>query len=182
MIGVLWPMILAAETREGRFRKDLFYRLNVMTLRVPSLRERRDDVPLLVDHFAKHYAEKNGRPVPRIARTAIEKLRAYHWPGNVRQLEHLVERAVILNRRDEIEDIPLPDEPIPEGETETILPPVGTTLQEALLNYERRVVIEALKECGGVQAQAARRLGLSRSNLNYRIGRLDIQIKEIAYD
>ncbi len=174
---------LAVEAREGRFRKDLFYRLNVMMLRVPALRDRRDDIPLLVDHFAKKYAEKNGRPTPRIARSAVETLRAYHWPGNVRQLEHLIERAVILNRKDEIDAIRLPDEPLPEGHAnESALPPVGTSLQEALLAWERRVIIEALKEAGGVQAQAARRLGLSRSNLNYRIGRLDIQVKEIEYD
>ena len=173
---------LAVETREGRFRKDLFYRLNVMTLRVPALCDRREDIPLLVDHFARMYAERNGRPVPRIGRAVMDALCAYHWPGNVRQLEHLVERAVILCRGDEITDIALPEDPVPEEDRSTVLPPLGTTLQEALLAYERQVIIAALKACGGVQAQAARRLGLSRSNLNYRISRLGIQVREIEYD
>lgn len=177
---------LRLETQEGRFRKDLFYRLNVMTLQVPALVERRDDVPLLVDHFAKRYAEKNRRPIPRVGRQAMEKLRSYHWPGNVRQLEHVIERAVILCRSDEIADVTLPDDPIPEDSDVApearLLPPWGTTLQETLLEHERRVIIAALKACSGVQAQAARRLGLSRSNLNYRIQRLGIEVREITYE
>jgi DNA-binding NtrC family response regulator len=175
---------LAAEVRERRFREDLYYRLNVMTLAVPPLRDRKDDIPLLVDHFLARYAAKNDRPVPRFGRRAMEKLLAYHWPGNVRQLEHLVERAVILSRGGEIEDIRLPDEeaaaPDPEGKV-AVLPPVGTTLQDWLLELEREVIVAALKEAGGVQARAARRLGISRSNLNYRIGRLGIEVRDVDY-
>ena len=176
---------LRLETQEGRFRKDLFYRLNVMTLQVPSLAQRRDDIPLLVDHFTQRFAEKNNRPTPRLGRAAMEKLRSYHWPGNVRQLEHVIERAVILCRTDVIADILLPEDPVPADTASTedqLLPPWGTTLQENLLEHERRVIIAALKVCGGVQAQAARRLGLSRSNLNYRIQRLGIEVKDITYE
>jgi DNA-binding NtrC family response regulator len=173
---------LLLETREGRFRRDLFYRLNVVALRVPSLRQRRADIPLLVDHFLEKNAKRNGRPAPRISARAVEGLCAYHWPGNVRQLEHVIERAVILNRTGTIDLVELPDEaPVDDGAA-PLLPPLGTSLQEALATYERRLIIAALKECGGVQARAARRLGLSRSNLNYRINRLDIQVKEIEYD
>jgi DNA-binding NtrC family response regulator len=174
---------LQVETQEGRFRSDLYYRLNVMMLRVPSLAERKDDIPLLVDHFVKKYAEKNNRPVPRISRRMVEDLRAYHWPGNVRQLEHTIERAVILNRSDNLDQITLPNEPLPKSMMDdSVLPPLGTTLQEALQAYEYRVLIEALKDARGVQAQAARRLGLSRSNLNYRIHRLGIQVKDVEYE
>jgi DNA-binding NtrC family response regulator len=177
---------LAQEVRHKRFREDLYWRLNVMTLSVPPLRDRKDDIPLLVDHFLVRYAAKNNRPIPRIGRKVMEKLMSYDWPGNVRQLEHLIERAVILTRGGEIEDLRLPDEgeaPDPTvGAAATVLPPVGTALQDWLLHFERQVIVAALKEAGGVQARAARRLGLSRSNLNYRIGRLGIEVKGVDYD
>jgi DNA-binding NtrC family response regulator len=177
---------LALEVREKRFREDLYWRLNVMTLSVPPLRDRKDDIPLLVDHFLVRYAAKNNRPILRIGRKVMEKLMSYDWPGNVRQLEHLIERAVILSRGGEIEDLRLPDEsespsPAP-GASAPVLPPVGTALQDWLLHFERQVIVAALKEAGGVQARAARRLGLSRSNLNYRIGRLGIEVKGVDYD
>lgn len=175
---------LRAEVEAGRFREDLFYRLHVVALNVPPLRDRREDIPLLVDHFLRKYAEKNQRPVPRLHPHVMERLTAYDWPGNVRQLEHLIERTVILARDGgEITDLALPADPPNAAVAErSILPPVGTTLQEALAEYERDVIVEALKEAGGVQAAAARRLGLSRSNLNYRIQRLGIQVKEVVYD
>lgn len=175
---------LATEVRERRFREDLYWRLNVVRLQIPPLRDRREDIPLLVDHFLARHAAKNHRPVPRFSRRALERLTAYDWPGNVRQLEHLVERAVILSRGDEIDDLRLPDEaevPTAPSARSSTLPPVGTTLQDWLLALERDVIVAALKEAGGVQARAARRLGLSRSNLNYRIGRLGIELKGVDY-
>ena len=174
---------LRDEVEAGRFREDLFYRLNVVTLLVPPLRHRRDDIPLLVDHFARKYAARNERPVPELSHTLMETLSAYHWPGNIRQLEHLIERAVILNRGGRIEDVELPAERVVADPAEqSVLPLAGVKLQDALAGYEREVLIAALKENRGVQAAAARRLGISRSNLNYRIGRLGIQVKEIDYN
>ncbi|MBX2800292.1 MAG: sigma-54 dependent transcriptional regulator [Myxococcales bacterium] len=175
---------LMEEVRENRFRRDLFYRLNVVALTLPPLRERRQDVPLLVDHFLAKYASHNDKPMPRLSRATMEKLEAYDWPGNVRQLEHLVERLVILSKDPDIDDIELPDEQeaAPLQRSESVLPPADMTLQSWLLAFERRVIVAALKEAGGVQARAARRLGVSRSNLNYRIGRLDIQVKDIEYE
>ena len=179
---------LAHLVREKRFRSDLFYRLNVVTLEVPPLSERRADIPLLVDHFLTKYATRNDRPVPRMGRNQIERLMAYDWPGNVRQLEHAIERAVILARDGEIEEIVLPDAGDDPNEGDVVdaaarlLPPIGTTLRDWLQQYERQVIVAALKEAGGVQARAARRLELSRSNLNYRIGRLGIQVSAIEYD
>jgi len=177
---------LRNEVNDGNFREDLFYRLNVMALKVPPLRDRRDDIPLLVDHFVRVYAEKNGRSTPKVSVRVMERLMAYHWPGNVRQLEHVIERSVILNRESELNNIRLPEDPIGQkaskGGDDDILPPLGSTLQEGLQDYERRVLVAALKEAKGVQAQAARRLQISRSNLNYRINRLGIQVKAITYE
>jgi DNA-binding NtrC family response regulator len=180
---------LKTEVQAGRFRQDLFYRLNVVTLKIPALKERKADIPLLVDHFARIYAAKNNRPPPRVSPRAVERLMTYDWPGNVRQLEHTIERAVILSRDGDLLDIRLPDEadtprldaPNSEEGPRDLLPPPGTSLQDALEQYEREVLIAALKEAGGVQAKAARRLGLSRSNLNYRIHRLGIHVTEIEY-
>jgi DNA-binding NtrC family response regulator len=115
----------------------------------------------------------------------MRQLQAYSWPGNVRQLEHVIERAVILGRSGEVTAVHLPTEPHSQRSpprTEKALPPAGTTLQEALASYERKVIIAALRSETGVQARAARRLGLSRSNLNYRINKLGIQIKDIRYE
>ncbi|MBA2322172.1 MAG: sigma-54-dependent Fis family transcriptional regulator, partial [Deltaproteobacteria bacterium] len=125
------------------------------------------------------YANRNGKPVPRLAASVVRRLAHYPWPGNVRQLEHVIERAVILGR-EEISDIDLP-EVDPEAPTGDPLPALGVSLPDALAAEERRLIIAALKEAGGVQAQAARRLGLSRSNLNYRIQRLGIQQTELDY-
>ncbi len=174
---------LRREVRDGNFREDLFYRLNVIALKVPALGERREDIPLLVEHFARHYAQENGRPAPRVSRAVLERLQHYPWPGNVRQLQHAIERAVILARDGEL-DIQVPDEsPTSLPPTEAGgLPPPGMPLPDALAAYERQVIVAALREAGGVQAQAARRLEISRSNLNYRIQKLGITLKDVTYD
>jgi DNA-binding NtrC family response regulator len=184
---------LRSEAREGRFRTDLFYRLNVVLLTVPSLAQRAPDIPLLVDHFLRRYAEKNSVPLRRVSRAALERLLDYPWPGNVRQLEHVIERAVILSSEDTIRDFDLPHEPEAAGDAPpgsakstlatlpSALPPMGTSLQQALAEHERAVIIAALKEAEGVQARAARRLGLSRSNLSYRIRKLGVRVREIDY-
>jgi DNA-binding NtrC family response regulator len=176
---------LAAEVQAGRFREDLFYRLNVVTVRVPSLAERREDIPLLVEHFVRRQAEKNERPIPHVTRTTLDVLSALDWPGNVRQLEHAVERAFILNRdptRLEIQPpeglAPRPPVIAPAGGA---LPPPGVTLHDVLEAHERELLVAALREARGVQATAARRLGLSKSNLCYRLKKLGIEIEDIRY-
>ena len=172
---------LHAEVRAGRFREDLYYRLNVFTVSVPPLCERRDDVPLLVDHFVRRFCKENDRPDLRIAASTMRRLIDYHWPGNVRELKHVLERAVILSRGEELTAIKLPEAPQGKAPVREGLP-AGMTLQAALLEYERRVLIEALKAARGVQAEAARNLGISRSNLNYRISRLGISVKDVVYE
>ncbi len=180
---------LAQEVRENRFREDLYYRLHVFHLKVPSLKQRKADIPLLIEHFLQKYAEKTGKQVVGVARPAMEALMAHDWPGNVRELEHAIERAVILCSGDRIESVQLMDaagialqDDASDAPSVPLLPPVGATLKDALLDYERRVVIEALKQAEGVQARAARRLGISRSNLNYRINKLDIQLASIDFE
>ncbi len=172
---------LRQEVQHGNFREDLFYRLNVFTIQVPPLRDRRDDIPLLVDHFLGHYCKEFSRPVPKVPRATLERLTQYGWPGNVRELQHVIERAVILTRSDELSGIKLAEGPSLDRPDETILPE-GMALQAALREYERRVLIQALKDAQGVQARAARRLGISRSNLNYRMKRLGISVKAIEYE
>lgn len=165
--------ILSQEVDAGRFRQDLFYRLNVFTVPIPALRERRDDIPLLAEHFLQKYCTKNKKKVTRIAPHAIERLMAYDWPGNVRELEHVMEKAVILARGKEIEDVDLP---VTRTRVE-----VGKskTLAQALHDCERDTVISALRDANGVQARAAEALNISRSNLNYRLNKLKIKVPEV---
>ncbi|MBN2800135.1 MAG: sigma-54-dependent Fis family transcriptional regulator [Deltaproteobacteria bacterium] len=175
---------LGREVAEGRFREDLYYRLHVITLQLPPLLDREGDIPLLVEHFVEKYARAHGRPVPRVSRASLAALERYPWPGNVRQLQHHIERALILSRGADPLEIPLPhDAPVMSAREPEVgaLPPRGVSLQDALAEHERRILIEALEEAGGVQAQAAKRLGLSRSNLNYRIHRLGIELKSLQF-
>ncbi len=175
---------LQTEVREGRFREDLYYRLNVVTLKVPALRERREDIPLLVDHFVRLYATRNQRTVQPPSAEDLRRLVAYDWPGNVRELEHTIERAVILSRDGRL-DLRLAESVVPAKEVAappSVLPPPGVSLQDALLAHERAVLIAALEEAGGVQTVAAKRLGLSKSNLSYRLSRLGIRQTSVSYD
>jgi two-component system NtrC family response regulator len=172
---------LADEVRQGRFRADLYYRLNVVTLRLPPLRARTDDIPALVDHFAHMHASRHGRTAPTFAPAVLATLARYDWPGNVRELEHVIERAVLLSGGGCITSLDVtPGAEIPRPETvrdrTPTLADLGTrTLPDALDAWERAIVEEALREADDVQAQAARRLGVSRSNLAYRLQRLGIR-------
>ena len=172
---------LADEVRAGRFRADLYYRLNVVALRIPPLRERRDDIPALVAHFADTPSKRHGRPAPRFSPEVMVQLVRHTWSGNVRELEHVVERAVLLSGGGTVTALDLPCAPgivatttTPfAGPTLTALE--GTTLPDLVDRWERELVMQALAEAEGVQAQAARRLGVSRSNLAYRLQRLGLR-------
>ncbi len=175
---------LRKEVQAGNFRADLYYRLHVFNIKLPPLRDRRDDIPLLVHHFCRKFAERHGRREPEISPAAMRTLQAHSWPGNIRELEHFMERTVLLAAGGEIATVRLPDaEPVtrPGGAGITVddIGPGG--LPTALDQVERQLIIEALQEAGGVQAQAARKLGISRSNLNYRIGRLNIRLQDITF-
>jgi two-component system response regulator HydG len=150
---------LAAEVAAGRFREDLYYRLNVIAIKVPPLRERLDDVPLLAEYFLHKYAEKNHKHVAGFSAAALDLLCGYHWPGNVRELENAVERAVVLTRNEAIGADDLPPEihgkPGTNGRSVTI--PIGTPLDE----IERRVIHETLRHTGGDKRLAAQLLGIA---------------------
>ena len=179
------------EVQSRTLRADLYYRLNVIQIRLPSLRERRDDIPLLVGHFLRRFAERHHRLLPILTPAAMKQLLTYTWPGNVRELEHLIERTVLLNTQPEINHIRMPEgASAPAGVVPPAIPVCDDPLARLgagglpaeLEDQERRLIRAALEEAGGVQAQAARRLGVSRSNLNYRISRLGIMLQDIRFE
>ncbi|MDR3115740.1 MAG: sigma 54-interacting transcriptional regulator [Treponema sp.] len=151
---------------EGRFREDLYYRLNVFPLQVPPLRERKSDIVLLADHFAEKYAEKNGKLIKRISTPALDLLTSYSWPGNVRELENCIERAVILSNDRVIHAYNLP--PSLQSAVSTKTEPI-TTLEAALSRLEKELIIEALKISEGNMAAAARRLGITERQMGLRV-------------
>jgi two-component system response regulator HydG len=150
---------LVAEVAAGRFREDLYYRLNVIAITAPPLRARREDIPLLVDHFLGLYCAKNGRPRLHPTRGALERLADYAWPGNVRELENVIERAVVLSRSDALAEGDLPDHiATAAATTPTQLTfEVGTTLDD----IELRVLRETLRHTKGDKSLAAQLLGIS---------------------
>jgi DNA-binding NtrC family response regulator len=170
---------LEQEVKEGRFREDLFYRLNVVPLHMPAIRDRRDDVPLLAAHFAAKAAEKHERPPAELEPALVEALQEYDWPGNVRELENLIERLVVLTKGGKLglEFLPekmlrsTPPSPVPGAASAA---GDETTLEGATVALRRRMVISSLQAEGGNRVAAARRLGISRSYLHRLISELSI--------
>jgi two-component system response regulator PilR (NtrC family) len=167
---------LADEVRAGRFREDLYYRLHVIEIELPPLRERRDDVALLVDHFIEKYAGDLGRKVTGCSAEVMEKLLDYGFPGNVRELENVIERAVALSRGPTITPDSLPPallHPVAPGRSVRI-PPEGVNLDQLMDEYERSLLLEALVPAGGVKKKAAKLLGISFRSFRYRLEKLGI--------
>lgn len=165
--------------REGRFREDLFYRLNVITIELPPLRQRREDIPLLVQFFLKKYAEENDRPVRRITPEALRPLMSYSWPGNVRELENVIERAVVLSSGSDITIDLLPDNLLGRGSSFTLHdPPTDASLFEIVEDVEKRIISDMLEKCNWNQTEAAERFKVPLSTLNQKIRRLNIEIKK----
>jgi DNA-binding NtrC family response regulator len=158
---------LEAEVKRGEFREDLFYRLNVVPLRIPSLRERKEDIPSLVECFLARYAKENHKEVTGFTDEAMRRLGAYDWPGNVRELENTVERGVVLARGAEIHESILPFDSVDDSR------PQGTGAEDGLVarveDFERRLIAETLRACDGNTTKAAEKLGVSRSTLRYKI-------------
>ncbi len=150
---------LQREIAEGRFREDLYFRLNVVEVRIPSLASRREDVPLLADHFLRRYAAKNNKALKGFSDAARALLENYAWPGNVRELEHALERAVVLCRNDiiDVTDLPESVRKGPIGSASQIVIPIGTPMEE----IERRVIHETLRHTKGDKNLAARLLGIA---------------------
>jgi DNA-binding NtrC family response regulator len=156
--------------RRGIFREDLYYRLNVITIFLPPLRERREDIPLLIDHFLQKYCQKNRRSIPKVSKEARDLLLKYTYPGNVRELENIIERSVVISRGDIITIRDLPFQ-VREGLEEAALglEGKGQSLNDALSGMERDLLVKALDEQGGVQTKAARSLGISERVLRYKM-------------
>ncbi len=164
---------LKAEIAAGRFREDLFYRLNVFPVVLPPLRERRDDIPKLVDYFVGRAAERMGVGAPRVSPGSSAVLMRYDWPGNVRELENIMERAVILCDGETIEGTDLPVEIAGMGGDEG-----GSETEGTLWGYERAMIVKALKDNKWNQTAAAKHLGISRDNLRYRVKKYGIERHE----
>lgn len=150
----------------GRFREDLYYRLNVFPIRVPPLRERKSDILLLADHFTEKYAQKTGKLIKRISGPAIDLLASHNWPGNVRELENCIERAVILSNDMVIHSYNLPPTLQSAGSTNT---EIAVTLESALARMEKELILEALKSAQGNMSAAARKLGITERKIGLRI-------------
>jgi DNA-binding NtrC family response regulator len=160
---------------EGTFREDLFYRLNVITIELPPLRKRPDDIPALVNQFLRRFAEENAKPALALTPRALDVLMGYSWPGNVRQLENVIERAVVLCPGDVIDMDLLPGEVLaPQSPPAAKLPAEGVGLKDAVNAYTRALIEASLARCGGVQRRAAQMLSVRPSTLNEMIRRLGI--------
>jgi two-component system, NtrC family, response regulator PilR len=170
---------LETEVEKGTFRQDLFYRLNVIQVRLPPIRERREDIPLLVDHFVRKFSAEHGRKIAGTDPDAMSVLTAYHFPGNVRELENLIERAVTLAPADRVSLDALPSlkmftgSPTPLS-TAAPLPEQGVDLERLVEEFERALIIKALERTEGNRTEAARVLGVTFRSLRYRLSKLGI--------
>ena len=170
-------------TQEGRFREDLYYRLNVISLRLPPLRERREDIPALAAAFLQRFAAENQRPLPRLTPEALRLLIDYDWPGNVRELENAMERALVLSTSPVIDADLLPD-PV-QGRYASLR---GAAMESSrrdislfaiVEDFERRLILDMLEQTHGRQTEAAERFQVPLSTLNQKIKRLGIDIKKL---
>ena len=165
--------------REGRFRDDLFYRLNVITIDLPPLRQRKEDIPLLVDFFLSKYSEENERPRRRMTPEGLRPLLSYSWPGNVRELENVVERAVVLSSGLDVGPELLPDQIVGRGTPVPLLEHRGdASLFDIVEDCERHIILDMLEKCNWNQTEAAERFHVPLSTLNQKIKRLNIEIKK----
>ncbi|HEU4936732.1 MAG TPA: sigma-54 dependent transcriptional regulator [Vicinamibacterales bacterium] len=162
---------------EGKFREDLYYRLHVITVQLPALRERKDDIPLLVQHFLEKYGEENNKHLELTA-DALDLLQEYDWPGNVRELENVIERAVVLSTGAKIDADLVPDHVRSSKRFQMpqfVVPPEGISLKEVITDFEKRLIESTLEAAGGVQKRAAELLHIKATTLNEMIKRYDIR-------
>lgn len=161
---------------EGKFRQDLYYRLNVILIHLPPLKERKEDIPLLIEHFLKKYGKENEKENLKISPKAMKILLDYDWPGNVRELENAIERAVVLSSEGEIttevlpREITKPTQPIKTLTYDS----ADFSYKKAMEEYQRKILIDALKKCDGIQRKAAKLLKIKPSTLNILIKKLNI--------
>ncbi|MBI3802842.1 MAG: sigma-54-dependent Fis family transcriptional regulator [Nitrospirae bacterium] len=169
---------LKMEIQEGNFREDLFYRLNVISIRLPSLAERATDIPALTHHFLEKYNQRSDKKIRGIARPALRLLLDYSWPGNVRELESTIERAVLLCEGETLEPEDLPQEvrlkTFANDRIPFDIPPQGFSLED----FEKELLIKAMEKSGGVIAKAAKLLGISYRTLQYRLEKFNLRKEE----
>ncbi|MFQ5792592.1 MAG: sigma-54-dependent transcriptional regulator [Acidobacteriota bacterium] len=165
---------------EGRFREDLYYRLNVIHLQLPPLRQRKEDIPLLVQHFLSKYGQENERENLRLTSDALQSLLEYDWPGNVRELENVIERAVVLADGPTVDRALIPDH-VRSGPTfrvpQVVVPEEGISFRQVITDFEKKLIESSLETSGGVQKRAAQLLGLKPTTLNEMIKRYNIQLE-----
>jgi len=167
-------MDLRKMVKDGTFREDLYYRLNVFTIFVPPLRERKADLLLLADHFLEKFSREHGKVIKRISTPAIDMLTAYHWPGNVRELENALERAVLVCDGAVVHGHHLPPSLQTADSSGTV---TRVSLKDAVAGYERDLIIDALKTTRGNRAKAARLLDTTERILNYKVRGYGIDVR-----
>ena len=169
---------LKQQVRDGKFREDLFYRLNVITIDLPPLRQRKEDIPLLAAFVLEKYSKENERPIRRLLPEALRPLMAYSWPGNVRELENVIERAVVLSTDVNIGSEMLPDHIAGRTSSFPVLEHrADASLFDIMEDCERHIIIDMLEKCNWNQTEAAERFHVPLSTLNQKIKRLNIEIK-----
>ncbi|HEY6066844.1 MAG TPA: sigma-54 dependent transcriptional regulator [Thermoanaerobaculia bacterium] len=156
---------LEAGVAAGTFREDLFYRINTVVLRIPPLRERSEDIPLLVRHFLGRFAKRHGKSDPRLSEAVLARLAKHPWKGNVRELEHVIENLVLFAEADEIGEEDLPR--VLRQSSAEVGREDGKPFARAVEDFERKLLADAIRESGGVKAEAARRLGLDSNQIKY---------------
>jgi DNA-binding NtrC family response regulator len=184
---------LEQDIEKGSFRADLFYRLQVVTIEIPALRERREDIPVLADTFARQAAERYGLPPRTLAPSALRRLVEYHWPGNVRELRNAVERSLILAEGDEVTHKDLPEEVGAGGakaskeaaapasvEPGALAVPFTSDFREDRREFERRYIARCLEETGGNVTRAAAILGMHRQSLQHKLRELGLARRYVA--
>ncbi len=179
---------LALSIKQKHFREDLFYRLNVITITLPPLRERKDDIPLLASYFLKHFSEKTQKKISHIATDALQTLQEYHWPGNVRELENVIERAVVLSETDILTARELPPKLLgeifyrQESESPQDLANLAyrQAKEKALNLFNRAYISHLMKETGGNISLASKRAGMDRSNFKKIVKKSQIDLKELS--
>ncbi len=175
-------VLIEKSVQEGIFREDLYYRLNVITIQLPPLRQRTEDIPLLVRSFLTKYALENDKELEEVSSGAMELLLDYHWPGNVRELENVIERAVVLSSAS-ILDVDLLPPSVREPNTlpapSAVLPSNGMAFKEAVSSYERQLIVKALEAAGGVQKGAAELLKVKPTTLHEMMKRLEISVDRV---
>jgi len=169
---------LEKAVKEGSFREDLYYRLNVVLINLPPLRERKDDIPLLVEHFLRRYRSESGGRLKYVPLKTLDLLIRYNWPGNVRELENVIERAMVMGKSDAIlpHDLPLEVQKFSDL-SHLSLPSGKLSLKERVAHLEKELVLNALEETGWVQTKAAKLLGISRRIIRYKMEKYGVEVE-----